>query len=298
MNTRHLKIFLAVCDCMSITKAAKQLYITQPAVSQAITELEREMGFPLFDRISRRIYLTESGKLFYKKTVAVIDLLNDLENSASEILQKTPLRIGSSITLASYLLPCAIRLLETNCPQTPIRVTVDNAKTIESLLLKNEIDLALVEGVISENNYSKLSLPDYHLTIVCSPSHPFASLSEITIPHLVRQKLLLREKGSAIRDTFDSILFLENQAAKPAWESVNSQSLLEASKQGLGIAVLPAKAAESSIQEGSLIPLQIKGLTLNCPNQLLYHRNRILPDAAEKFMTILADLSSDKEGMR
>lgn len=290
MNIRHLKIFQKVCETMSITKAANQLYMTQPAISHAIHELEDELGFFLFERISRRIYLTQPGILFYEKTQTILNLFDDIEQRKTQFLKEAPIRVGSSITLASHFLPKISNQFHLFYPETILKVTVNNAKMITQMLLQNEIDLAFIEGIVKENCFVKLALPSYSIAIVSSPSYfSLNRSSNITIDEFIKENLLLREKGSAIRDTLDSALLLHDKIAEPIWVSANSQVLLNAALSGLGIAVVPAALAKSKIEKKELISITVENLSLHYPNYLVYRKEKYLSDPLKQFITFVMD---------
>ena len=108
MTIRHLYIFKIVCEEGSFTRAARRLYMTQPAVSHAILELEAEIGSPLFDRLSRRIYLNASGNIMLSKVNRLLELYEELKSNALTAEQPLPLRIGSTITIGNFWLPSRI----------------------------------------------------------------------------------------------------------------------------------------------------------------------------------------------
>ena len=109
MNLRQLEVFRAVCEQGGFTRAAQSLYMTQPAVSHVIAELEKEAGCPLFDRISRRIYLTEAGRIFLEKARQILELHEELSAGFPALTGQAPLRIGSGITIANFHLPTILR---------------------------------------------------------------------------------------------------------------------------------------------------------------------------------------------
>ena len=238
MNLRHLHIFQTVCEENSVTKAAERLFMTQPAVSHAISELEEELNVTLFDRISRRLYLTQAGRILLEKTQVFLEMYDDLEACVKNLESNAPLRIGSTITLANYILPGAMNHFEAAYGYPPAHVFVDNAREIEAKLCAHELDLALLEGVPRGEQLVTIPLESFQLSIVCSPAHPLAGKT-IALDALLKERLLLREPGSAVRDTFDSALVLHGAAAVPLWTSANSQALVQAASHNLGLAVLP-----------------------------------------------------------
>lgn len=288
MKIRHLRIFKTVCEEGSITKAAEKLFMTQPAVSNAISELESYFDVCLFDRISRKIYLNETGKLFLTKVVKLLDLYDDLEQNAKELEDNSTIKIGSSITIANFILPGAIARFEGICKNTPTKVMVENARKIEEMVCNNEIDLGLIEGVIYNEKLMKIPFSSYKLAIICSPKHKLALDEQpVDINMLIQEKLLLREKGSAIRDVFDSALLLHNLRVNPEWVSINSQALIHAVKQNLGISVLPEILIEKEIADGEIFELKVNDFELVNVNHIVFHKSKFQTNSFKKLIEII-----------
>ncbi|MEW9096262.1 MAG: LysR substrate-binding domain-containing protein [Clostridiaceae bacterium] len=294
MNLRHLRIFKTVCEEESITRAAEKLFMTQPAVSNAINELECHLGICLFDRISRRLYLNETGKLFLAKAIKLLDLYDDLEQNSKELEDNATIKIGSSITIANFILPKAIAKFETVCKNTPTNIIIDNARNIENMLFNNEIDLGLIEGVIYKEELIKIPFSNYELAVLCSPEHKFALEKSIDVNTLIKERLLLREKGSAIRDVFDSALLLHNITVNPEWTSVNSQALIYAVKQNLGISVLPKILVENEVSNGELFEVKVNDFELISVNHIVFHKDKIQTKNYKTLIEIIKNKASDK----
>lgn len=274
MNIRHLKIFQVVCTEGSLTKAAAKLHITQPAISNTISELEAYLDTRLFDRISRKVQLNETGKLFLSKATLLLDLYDDLEHNTKALEENATIKIGSSISIANFILPQALHKYEKICPNTPVNVTVENAQSIHNMVIENKVDLGLVEGIVEHKDLIDIPLSSYSLAIVCSPTHPLAQKKTVEIGELAQEKLLLREKGSAIRDVFDSALLLHGLKIEPVWTSVNSEALIMAAKHHLGVTVLPQIKVEQELHSGALIKINVNGLKLSNSNHIIYHRGK------------------------
>lgn len=282
MNIRLLRIFQTVAKTESISKAAKELFLSQPAVSKAILQLEESLGVKLFDRLSRRIYLNENGRKFLRQTN---DLLNQYEKLESTFKQTTEkLNIGSSITISKYLLPSVINHFN---EEFDIFVKVDNAKSIESSLLKNEVDLGLIEGVINHPELRVKPLRDYECIVFCSQKHPFSQLKEITLDQFLNEKILCREKGSSIRDILDSTLLLKNKKIDPYWESINSEVLIEAVNENLGLCLLPRVLIQSQLEKKEFIELKVEDLIFSNPAQIVYHKDKEFSLSIKKFIDYL-----------
>lgn len=287
MKIRHLRIFKAVCEEESITKAAEKLYVSQPAVSNAIRELENFLGIHLFDRISRNIYLNETGKLFLAKVNKVLDLYDDLDQNVKELGEQAKIKIGSSITIANFVLPQKIIAFEEIYPNIPLEVTVENAWKIEEKLSNNEVDLGLIEGVIYNEDLIKIPFSSYKMAVISSPEHPLASEEAISVHQLIQEKLLLREKGSAIRDVFDSALLLHNLKANPEWTSINSQSLIYAVKQNLGLSILPQILVKEELAKGEICEIQVENFELVNTNHIVFHKDKFQTESFKALVEII-----------
>lgn len=290
MKIRHLRIYKMVCEEESITKAAEKLFMTQPAVSSAISELESHLGVNLFDRISRRIYLNETGKLFLRKVINLIELYDDLEQNVKELEDNATIKIGSSITIANFILPKAIVDFEKIYKNTPTKVIVGNARKIEEMLYNNEIDLGLIEGVIYNEELIKVPFSSYKLAAICSPGHKLAIDKPIEINQLIQERLLLREKGSAIRDVFDSALLVHNLIANPEWISINSQALIQAVKHNLGISVLPKILIEKEIESGEIFEIKVSDFELINANHIVFHKDKFQTNSFKTMIEVIKNI--------
>ncbi|MBC5648328.1 LysR family transcriptional regulator [Christensenella tenuis] len=283
MNLRQLSIFCAVCEEMSFTRAAKRLYMTQPAVSHVIAGLERETGCVLFDRISRGIHLTGAGRAFYEKAARIVELMGDLERSPGTLDFASPLRIGSSITIANVFLPDILHTFSASFT-APVSVSVDTARHNTEKLLANEIDAALIEGAVTDSRLVAQPFSSFSIAAVCAPTYPIPrSVSPVM---LARETLLLREKGSSVRELFDSAMMLHGLVVKPAWTSVDSQALVAAAGSSLGVSILPEVLIERELAAGELERVHIRGMQLKNTNYTVYHKDKYLSPPLAGFLEI------------
>lgn len=282
MNIRQLLIFKTVCKNLSFTLAAKELYMSQPAISHTISDLERELGCTLLDRINHKIYINETGMRFLHQANQIIELYDNLENHFNQ--ETTLLKIGSSITIATLLLPTIITNFKELYPTIDIQVLVDSAKNIETKLLNNEVDVAFIEGSNKHPLCVYHSFSSFNLVVVCSPKHPYAKKKTITIDDFVQADVLLREKGSAIRSCIDSAMLLQNKTLIPTWTSVNSQALMQATKNNLGITVLPEPLLVNDLKNNTLKKVAIENVSLLNHNHIVYHKDKVLTTTLQSFI--------------
>lgn len=286
MNFRHLLIFKTVVDTGSFTSAAKQLFITQSGVSHAIKELEQQTNTILFDRLSKTITLTPSGKLLLEKVIPILALYHDLEKQIDNLEMNAPIKIVSSITIATFWLPKILKQFKQDYPNIKVEVQVVSAKEALFVLENGEADLALVEGVVPPGPFIVKEFSSYQLNVLCAPN--YFDANEITLRDLCTKDLLLREQGSATRDIIDSYLYLQGLVVYPKWTSVNSKALIEACIAGFGFTVLPTILVAEKIEQGALKSVKTD-IELHNKTLLLYHQDKYLNEALLKLINIIED---------
>ena len=284
MTLRHLKIFVAVCENGSMTAASSQLFIAQPSISLAISEMEEYYGVKLFDRISRKLYLTENGRRALQYARHIIDLLEEMEQGIKNLDAVGQLRIGTSITIGTYLLPHYINDLKKLYPSLRVEALIGNSGSIEQQILDNEIDIGIIEGVAHSPYIISESFQGDRLAFICSPAHPFAEKELRELGEVVSQDFILREKGSAGREIFDGMLAAQELAINPVWQSASNQAILHGVKEGLGISILPYSLVQESIEKGDIAEFRIERMSLNRKFSVIYHRNKFLPQSARSLM--------------
>lgn len=278
MNIRQLKIFKAVCEEESITKAAEKLYISQPAVSITIKELEDTVGFSLFERISGKIYLNERGKQLLIKTNEFLLTYENLLSETKDIKTKSPIRIGSSITIANDQLSHYVKEFNEFYPDVKIIVTINNAHVIEQMVNNNELDFGLIEGVQSNADLVKHFITGFNMVFLCSNDHELSKKSRVKLQDLTDENFLLREKGSAIRQLFESIVRLENMRIEPLWTSTNSQVLLQGVINNIGITVLPKSIVKGHIERNEVSIIKLNKVNLINNAYLIHQKDKVFDE--------------------
>ena len=166
MTLRHLRIFVAVCTWGSITRAAEKLHMAQPSVSLAIRELEEYYQLQLFDRISRKLYLTGDGERFLKYASHITSLFDEMENSMEHWSDMESMSIGSSITIANSLLCECLHSYKLEYPKRQIQILIENSMILEESIVSNQLDLALIEGIPTHEHIQKLSFFKDELAVI------------------------------------------------------------------------------------------------------------------------------------
>ena len=199
MTIRHLKIFIAVAETGSMSRAAQKLFLSQPTVSQAIRELEENYEVRLFERLSKRLYITPAGQELLGYAYQAVGQFDQLESRMQKNRRRESLRIGGTITVGACLLSNIMSDFKKMLPDAETFAYVGNTRTIEEKLLHSELDIAIVEGDIRNPDLISLSCIRDYLVLGCSREHPLARKEILHIPELNHQSFVMREKGSGTR---------------------------------------------------------------------------------------------------
>ncbi|MFN6565762.1 LysR family transcriptional regulator [Nostoc minutum NIES-26] len=211
MTLEQLKIFIAVAEHLHFTRAAEELYITQPAVSAAIHNLEQEYGVKLFHRIGRHVEIAEAGKLLQVEAQKILDQVSLTERGLRELnnLQRGELKLGSSLTIGNYWLPSKISEFKSQYPHIQIDCTLANTEDICTGTAMGQFDLGLVEGDIKpalQNTLEYEIVGSDRLQIVVGQTHPWFERGEIELTQLTQTPWVMREPGSGTQQRFEEAL--------------------------------------------------------------------------------------------
>lgn len=286
MTIRHLKIFITVVECKTMRKAAQKLYISQPAVSQAISELEKNYNVKLFERLSQRLYITEAGETLLSYARHIVSSFEDMEDNMNNASSKVKIKIGGSVSLGTTILINLIDKLEEELPGIDVRVTVDNTSSIENKVCLSELDIAIVEGCLKSDEIFKI--PVYHdeLVMVVGKKHLFWDKDSISIFQLQNQDIISREDGSANRNQFEQLLIENNIKVNKKWSCTNTEAIKNVVKNGKGIAIISKLLVEKEIDENKLKIVNVDNIKIPRENKLIYHKNKYISPQMKKFIDI------------
>lgn len=198
MTLRHIKIFLAVCENgYNVTKAADALFMTQPAVSLALKELEGYYGVLLFERMSRQLFITEAGKQMREYATHILSLFDHMEKGLRDWDSLGILRVGASVTIGSQFMPSYISAYSILHPGMDVRVCISSSELLEEKLQSNKLDFAFIEGAVQTPNLISEEYMEDSLTAICSVNGPFSYGERVSVEQFKQQRFLLR-KGAAV----------------------------------------------------------------------------------------------------
>lgn len=286
MTIRHIRIFLAVCESgCNTTRAAQALHMSQPAVSLALRELEQYYGVTLFDRIGRRLKLTEAGARFRDYGSHIARLFDDMEKGMKDWDAFGLIRVGASVTIGAQFLPCYVRAFYTCCPGTSVRALVAPSDQLEQAIADDELDLALIEGVPHGGELVSEAYMEDELAVICPPG-AFPPGTKLTQEQFRAQSFLLRERGSGTRELFERVTESAGFTVQPIWEAMSTTALVNAVISGLGLAVLPHRMVTGPLERGLVEQVTVEGLRFRRQFYIIHHREKYLTAAARAFMDL------------
>lgn len=256
MTIRHLRIFIEVVDSGTMSTAASRLFISQPTVSQAIRELEEHYGILLFERLNKKLFITEKGKRLLSYARNVVKQFDDMEEMMLQENYIEKIRIGVTITVGSCILGEVIKNFKKINPHIEIYSYVSNTRDIEEKLLKSELDIGIVEGKVKSPDLISIPEVDDFLVLVCSTDHPFAKKKVVKIEDLENQKFAMREQGSGTRELFERYMLDKGIPIKIAFEGNSSSSIKKTVIENNLLAVISVRLVEEEIKAGKIYPIE------------------------------------------
>ena len=272
MTIRHLKVFICVCKHSNMTKAAEELFIAQPAVSNTIAEIEKNYNVKLFERINKRLFLTDEGKKLLIKAQEVISAFEDFEEQALNSSKKPLLKIGSSLTIGKQKLPWLLRKLKENFDDIDFQISINQTSIIESKILNGSLDFAFIQGRPSDPNINSKLVDCNTLIAVCGKKYDMPDA--VTLKELCKYDLLLREDESVSREFLDHIFALENIIVTPIMESISNQALISAAGQNLGVTIMPESLLTRQLANGGLRKITVLDYEFARNSYIIYHKDK------------------------
>jgi LysR family transcriptional regulator, transcriptional activator of the cysJI operon len=284
MDIRHFRIFLEVCQTTSMTQAARNLFMTQPSVSQAVAEMEREYKVRLFERLNHRLYLTAAGEQLRSYASHILNLTRQAAKDLASLGAGGSLRIGASLTTGAHLLPGLVNSYRQEMPEVDIFTLVDNISVVEKLILEDRLDIALVESPVVSPHLCEEKLCDDDLILICGPGHPLWDQRSASVADLAGKAFIIREPGSGTRDIFERLMSQAGADWKVAGVYNNTEAIKQAVRGNLGLAVVPRISVEEEIQRGLLRWIEVESLDLKRQFNLVYHRQKFFTPAIQAFV--------------
>ncbi|MTI12722.1 LysR substrate-binding domain-containing protein [Sansalvadorimonas verongulae] len=258
---RQLEVFIATAHTENISRAAERLSMSQSAASGALKELEKQFSMALFERVGKRLKLSEMGHWIRPKAEALISQAAELESAFHNQSSIGSLRVGATLTIGNDLATeIMVKFLKEHpqaAEQGHLSLEIANTENIVKRVENFEIDLGLIEG---ELHHPKLSITPWHndeLVVFCAPEHPLVNRSKLSDNDLISHRWILRESGSGTRQTFNRAMHDLLPELQIALELQQPEAIKQSVAAGLGIGCLSHISLKKDLAEGKLVRLPV-----------------------------------------
>lgn len=287
-----LKIFVTVAEQQHFSRAAELLNISQPAVSQHIRNLENEFHTKLLHRSPKYVQLTQAGEILYSRAKQILALYDQATQDINELhnVVTGSLHVGASFTIGEYILPRILAKYAKHYPLIDIHVEIGNTTQVIEALQSKKLDVGLIEGNANPSDLRVDPFMEDDLVIVAPREHAYSEHPFIEEDMLQNQVWILRENGSGTRAYCDKLMHDLELKVKRSYVFSSSQSVKEAVKAGLGIAMLSRLIVDSELREGEIVQLKLKNRRFTRPFSIIQTTNTPVSKATSVFIEqIFAD---------
>lgn len=259
VDSKHLRVFVAVARAGNMRKAAQQLYLTPSAISHALKAFEDSLGCPLFDRTTRSLELSVNGRRFLPEATRLLEGLEGLHDFArnSGDWRMGRLRIGASPTACQYLIPAVIREFKESCPQVSIQITQGASGQLAEDVAEGRIDLGLSPRTPEHRGLECVDVASDELAFIVNPMHEWARAGKVNRARISEQRYVLAESRSLTKRLIDDFMRREGLSIQPFIEIGNEEVIKELVRLDLGVGIFPRWIAADELDKGLLVALPL-----------------------------------------
>jgi DNA-binding transcriptional LysR family regulator len=290
---RHLETFCRVADLKSFSKAADDLFVTQPTVSGHILSLEQSLFLRLFDRTSREVRLTKSGEVFHDYASKILSLRKDLINALSEFSQgiRGELSLGTSTIPGEYLLPRLIGDFRKEHPSFIISLKIADTKEVIQYVLQDHVEFGIIGAKLNHPSLHYEKYEEDEIIVVAPADHPLTRKKRVNLDELLKEPWIIREEGSGTQMAVEKALRRKGKSLKQfnvVMEMGSTSSVKEGVKAKLGLAFISGRATEGEILQGSFSRIDVEGFEpISRQIYIVSHRRRTLSPMGMEFLRFL-----------
>jgi DNA-binding transcriptional LysR family regulator len=288
LTLRQLKVFESVARHLNYTRAAEELFLTQPAVSMQIRQLEQQLGVALFEQLGKRIHLTEAGQEVLVYARGITQQLDELENVLNHLkgVGGGKLRI-SVATTANYFIPTLLATFARRYPGVTVSLDVTNRETLLQQLTENTVDLVIMGQPPAALDAEAEAFMENPLVIVAPPEHPLASQKKIPLKRLQDEVFLVREPGSGTRVAMERFFAERDIHIKTGMEVGSNEAIKQSVQAGLGLGLLSRATIEQELELKRLVVLDVAEFPIMRHWYVVHRKGKRLSAATEAFKQFL-----------
>jgi len=285
-SLRQLQVFLATARFENVSRAAASLAMSQSAASGALAELESQFDVRLFDRVGKRLHLSELGHQVLPQVRRLLDEAASLEQALGGESVAGRLKIGATLTIGNYVTVGMIAEYRRRFPQADIALRVANTETIAARVAALELDMGMIEG---ELHHPDLDISHWYgdeLVVFCAPNHPLGDSGALGDRELRAQSWIVRESGSGTRQAFDRAMHGILSDLDITLELQHTEAIKRAVEAGLGVGCLSRICLEDAFRRGSLVPLNVPRRDFRREWYLITHRSKFHSTALREWLDL------------
>ena len=291
INLNQLATFVQLAEMRNFTRTADALHLTQPAVTQQIRALERDLGVTLVDIIARRTEITEIGALVAERGEVLLNQVEALRRDVRELAEARSgvVHVGATVTIGGYVLPGLLARFATRHPGIRVEVVVENTATIVPMVADGRVGLALVEGIVADDALEVVPFADDELVLIVDDAHPLARRRSVAPSDLTAEPFITREDGSGTRELFERAMRAAGIVPRIVLALPTGEGIVRAVRCGLGIAIISRIVAADSLGTGVVKEVEVKGLELRRRLYLVRRSLRTRSPAANAFSELVLE---------
>ncbi len=284
ISLKQLNVFMAITQNNTLTAAAETLFLSKAAVSMALGELEKQIGHALFDRVNNRLILNQEGQKLLPLADELLQRSNDIRHLFDEQQGLSgQLHVGASDTIGNQVAPYLLSDFRRQTQHLSQSLFISNSALICQKLVDYELDIALIEGKTLHPELISTQFSSDEMCIVCSPNHPLAQQSSVSIGALEQSQWILREPGSGTREFFLRTVAPRLEHWHEAFELNTTEAIINSVSAGLGLACLSQLAAQAALNDGRLTQLHFP-LDMKRRYWLLVHKEKYQSPLLKQFI--------------
>ena len=297
MEVRQLEIFRTLAEELNFTRTAEKVHTVQSNVTAQIKALEQELGSPLFDRLGRRVTLTDAGRNFLPFAEQALTAMEQGQRAVQTGAEPSgPLRIGAPESMLTYRLPQVLRVFHRRFPHVELIFRPQDHETLPIMLETGKLDMAVCMIDASPNPaIESIRLRPERISFLAHATHPLASKRTVKLADMAGQTLLLTEAGCAYRCKFDQMMALRNIRPGNVTEFTSVEAIKQCVAAGMGLGPLPAIVVARELRQHQFKALRWAGPSLDIATHILWHKDKWISPAMAAFMDLVKQKLNDSE---
>jgi DNA-binding transcriptional LysR family regulator len=289
LDLSQLRVFHAVCEARSFTRAAEAVHLTQPGVSKHIRQVEEYFGVPMFDRLGKKIALTEAGEILFEATREIMHSVATAEQRIADLqgMHGGRLALGASFPIGVYVLPAKLAAYRKAHPGVEVTLEISLSGRTAAKVLANKLDIGLVTHDVSDPRLVAKTFQVDELMAIAPIGHPWAKKRSVRPQDLVGETVILAARGAGTRAVLEERLKEKEIVLTKVYEFGNLEGVKRAVEAGLGVSIQVRSTVEREITEGFLTGVRLTGMDTKIAYFYVRRRDKHLSNAAKAFLKML-----------